>query len=560
MALAATLAACDKALPGWNDSTDTTPVGPDGTSAFSLRIQPVITKVTDLNFEEGDAIGVTVTRASGVYAANQKLTYAGTEFSGNLNWYLEPDDEAAILAYYPYAETVPTSFTVQTDQSAGTAASDFVVGAKAGLKPSAQAVVIPFKHMLTKVNIALNNQSGKDIEGVTLEGAIPTAILDASFNVTADENAQPVAIKAGKAADNQYALILPPQTATLTAVVTVSGGQELSQKLAQATLVGGKAYDLSIVVLSNELKVVLSGELANWGEGGDLKPEDPGDDPGENPEYAEWAEHLDAAQPYFEYHKVKYNVVKMKDGKWWMAQNLAYLPEGLTPAADLTAVTAGVFYPIKVNEEKVPEGNDDNPAAEFDVTEEAVAAKGMLYQAEVALGLHVGALTTVEEAQALEGAQGICPEGWHVPTIQDIMDLVGKSVGQSDKSSAPYYVNGIGSMQALNADGFQVEAYGAITIQNNTQTVGKFMGWNYKTPNEPYKYRISSGMFCGSSYASVTYAKDENGQPTTVISNLQFYGFMPMTNKATEAEYTFNGTKVNYRIAAPLRCVRNPEQ
>ena len=41
------------------------------------------------------------------------------------------------------------------------------------------------------------------------------------------------------------------------------------------------------------------------------------------------------------------------------------------------------------------------------------------------------------------------------------------------------------------------------------------------------------------------------------MKNLQFFGFMPMTNKATEAEYTCNGTKVSYRIAGPLRCVRN---
>ncbi len=32
---------------------------------------------------------------------------------------------------------------------------------------------------------------------------------------------------------------------------------------------------------------------------------------------------------------------------------------------------------------------------------------------------------------------------------------------------------------------------------------------------------------------------------------------MPMTNKASSSQYTCNGTKVSYRIAAPLRCVRN---
>ena len=560
MGLLAALAACDKALPG-SDGTPDNPAGPDGTSAYSLRIMPVITKVTDLNFEQGDAIGVTVTRGDNVYAANQKLTYAGTEFSGSLNWYLEPEEESSILAYYPYAESLPASFSVQTDQSAGTSASDFVVGAKKGLRPTDQAVLVPFKHLLTKVNIALNNKSGKEIVGVALDGAIPTVALDASFDVTADENAQPAAIKACKVADNQFTLILPPQTVSFTAVVTVEEDHDLSQKLAQATLVGGKAYDLSIVVLSDQIKVVLSGELEHWGEGGDLEPEDPGDDPGddpgedpgEDPEYADWAEHLDAAQPYFEYHKVKYNVVKMKDNKWWMAQNLAYIPEGFTPAADLTAVTAGVFYPLRIK--------DDQSGAEFDTSAEGIAANGYYYQSEVALGLNIGDITTLEQALALEGVQGVCPEGWHVPTLDDVLGLVGKA-SQVSSITTPYNAVAGGDcyIKNLNADGFNMKAYGAISIQDNTKTSGTMMGYMTSNPDH-----LASGMFCGSTVGykdtgdrDVTY--NESGKPESGILKFTFYGFMPMTNKASEDLYTCNGTKVSYRIAAPLRCVRNPEQ
>ena len=36
-----------------------------------------------------------------------------------------------------------------------------------------------------------------------------------------------------------------------------------------------------------------------------------------------------------------------------------------------------------------------------------------------------------------------------------------------------------------------------------------------------------------------------------------FTGFMPMTNKATEAEYTCNGSSVGFRTAASLRCVKD---
>ena len=78
-----------------------------------------------------------------------------------------------------------------------------------------------------------------------------------------------------------------------------------------------------------------------------------------------------------------------------------------------------------------------------------------------------------------------------------------------------------------------------------------------------YKDHLSSGMFCGSSVGRMDYSDTPTatyntaGDPASGIKNLQFYGFMPMTNKASSSQYTCNGTKVSYRIAAPLRCVRN---
>ena len=238
-----------------------------------------------------------------------------------------------------------------------------------------------------------------------------------------------------------------------------------------------------------------------------------------------------------------YHAVKMDDGKWWMKENLRYIPEGMTPASDLSNVTAGVFYPVVLNAE--------HTGLEFSTDAAVIKAKGYLYQAEVALGKKVGDLTTVEEAEALNGTRGICPEGWHVPTSDDIINLVGKAVSPlATKTDAPYYDGNNGSIVMLNEDGFNMDAFGAISIQDNTKTAGTFMGWA-----KAYPEKISSGMLCGSTYAGVTYnTKDD---PTSGVKNLQFFGFMPMTNKATEAEYTCNGTKVSYRIAAPLRCVKN---
>jgi len=240
---------------------------------------------------------------------------------------------------------------------------------------------------------------------------------------------------------------------------------------------------------------------------------------------------------------VDYRVKKMKDDNFWFVDNLRYIPEGLTPCKDLNNVTAGIYCPIAVNAEKT--------GAELTDNEDVIKANGYLYQAETALGLAVGSITTVEQAVALEGAQGICPPGWHLPTFTEIVNLVGKSVDATTKTDAPYYDGANGSIQKLNEDGFNMESVGLVSINDNTKTSAALNCWSKNYPDKIY-----SSMFCGSTCAKASttyYTKDD---PSSGIKNLLFYGFMPMTNKATEAEYTCNGTKVAYKCAGPVRCVK----
>ena len=516
-----TLAACKK--------TPNVEPQPVDFSQYAVRVEPVITRATETNFEKGDQIGLSIVRATGDYATNKQLTYDGTAFSGDLNWYDEGAEESTLKAYYPYnsTEALPTRFTVQADQSKGTSASDFVSAVKENVLPSANAVSMVFKHRLSRLVVTVKNNSGAEIETVQFQEIIPVALIGDDLTAKVDENAKWQTITAFADGDKYYAIV-PGQTVAPIVVVT-AGGKELSQQLVEVTLEPGKQYSVSVIVNKEEIKVVLAGEIENWTDGGEIT--------GDGPSFEEKLE-----DGYFTYDGVKYNVVKMKDGKWWMAQNLAYLPEGYTPATDLTAVTAGVFAPIQVNAE--------HTSAEFTTDAAVVAANGYLYQSEVALGLKVGDLTSEAEAKGLEGAQGICPKGWHVPTLDDIVALVGKSVGANTNTEAPYYDGANGSIVKLNEDGFNMDAFGAISIQDNTKTAGSFMGWASAYPD-----KISSGMFCGSTFAGVTY--NTSGDTASGVKNLQFYGFMPMTNKATEAEYTCNGTKVSYRIAGPVRCVRN---
>ncbi len=235
-----------------------------------------------------------------------------------------------------------------------------------------------------------------------------------------------------------------------------------------------------------------------------------------------------------EYGGEIYGIAKMADGKTWMTENLRYVPEGYVPGSDLNKVDSGVYLPVVVADGK----------AAFSSDKADIERQGYLYQSEVALGLNVGDLKSVQDAIALEGAQGICPDGWHIPTLSDYLGLVGKSVGADTVADAPYYDGKNGSIQMLNADGFNLFACGAVSIQDNTKTSATLMG---KAANYDY---ISSGFICGSTYAGCTVKDD-------VLTNIQFFGLMPMTNKATEAEFTANGSKLSYRIAAAVRCVKD---
>lgn len=111
------------------------------------------------------------------------------------------------------------------------------------------------------------------------------------------------------------------------------------------------------------------------------------------------------------YHGVSYRVAKLADGNVWMVDNLRYVPDGVTVASDPT-VAAGVWYPY----------TSDGTTITAVTDEEGVASRGLLYDAATLFGTEI----TADNIYSFEGAQGLCPEGWHVPTFAEGLALVGK--------------------------------------------------------------------------------------------------------------------------------------
>lgn len=231
------------------------------------------------------------------------------------------------------------------------------------------------------------------------------------------------------------------------------------------------------------------------------------------------------------YGDVEYKITKLADGNVWFAENLRYVPEGKTVAElkdDYTGVTCdGIYYPATyavVDGKAVVTPSNDA---------EVVAAQGLLYTTLAAMN---GAALPTEDWADASNTQGICPEGWHIPTAQEWVDLVGGCAAASRKNvEAPYYVETLAGadLAVLNADGLNFLPYPY--VNQGKKYLGSYL--NKRVDSEYNKY------------ASMAYFQSSTGRSAT-----QNYGAM-ITNNATK---TSVNCAYNFLTnATPVRCIKN---
>lgn len=549
LAFALTLASCGGQIPVFPDEPGgtTEPSGKPG----AVVIEPIITKASDTDFEPGDMIGLTVTTADGVYADNAPLTYNGSTFQGDLTWYMDQDKKSTLFAYYPYSQNgCPASFSVEKDQSKGTSASDFIIGTKKDVRPSGNSVSMVFLHKMSKITVYTANISDKSITSVSLNGLIPTATIDMEKDeVLADADVDPVSIKTlNVRTDTVWTAIAAPQTASIEVEVTMEDGKVLSKKCAAYKLEQGKNSTISLIV-NADLKIVSLGIIQDWLDGGEIPgiddpvipgtdPENPGpgpENPGTDPEDPNTNPSEDGEyEGYIVYAGEKYNTVTLKDGRTWMAENLRYVPEGktITPlASEYGEESTGIWYPATFS---IVDGTGVvTPSSDPDV----IKTQGLLYNQEVLMN---GVSMPEEEFAVAESTRGICPAGWHIPTANEWVDLVGACASSGfNNTAAPYYdvnLNGA-DMSLLNADGFNFLPY---PFLNN--------GTKY---NGPYLNKDESREFYG--YCSMTYF----GTSSSHMGNkLQAFAAM-ITNNATKS--SVNVAYSNLPNGVYVRCIKDME-
>ena len=496
------------------------PVQPEATPG-KIQIEPVITKATEVNFENGDKIGLTIAKVNDTqkYADNALLTYDGSVFSSDLMWYADAYSEADVYAYYPYSESgTPTSYFAIEDQTEGIAKADLMAASKTGVLPTPNAITMVFKHLMTKIVINIDNQSGASVETVQLSGAPASADIDiAAQSVTAA--AETAAVEAYEStAGKIWKAIIIPGTSKLELAVSLSNGKKISQPLAEMALKSGGQYTINARIVQDNMIVSASGEIENWTDEGEIEFDGEGSTEEVPVEFTEY-------DGYFVYDGVEYKTVTLADGNTWMAENLRFIPRGKTVSSD-PAEDAGIWY----------------PAANADKTADPALAQtlGLLYDASTAFGAEV----TIDNAATFEGAQGICPEGWHIPTVSELTGLVGHCSNSAlINTEAAYYDATIkgASLTALKEAGWEWQ-FASMRNKANTTGNGSYTVTSYNGIYGVMSYLIGSSM----------YQTQTNTDGS--LKNVQYYYMMPTYNASNEKVTVAYG---NFLAGASVRCVKN---
>ena len=236
-----------------------------------------------------------------------------------------------------------------------------------------------------------------------------------------------------------------------------------------------------------------------------------------------------------EYGGVVYNAAKMADGRVWMTDPLRFVPAGKTVSSN-PGDGNGIWYPYTT-------------AGVAETTEAAAKARGYLYDYATAFGVEE---VNSENYKTFEGTQGICPDGWYIPTKEDYIGLIGNSNATfgAIKEDSPYWdaeYKG-GRIKAMDEDGWNWGFYGVVNRANPSAT-GKYLATTTSATNcsvEEYVGRFSMSFLMSST---------ANPNITASTGNIQFAGLMStFTSSYKEGRLTVAWS--NYLSGYTVRCIR----
>ena len=247
--------------------------------------------------------------------------------------------------------------------------------------------------------------------------------------------------------------------------------------------------------------------------------------------------------PSLEYGGATYGVKYFeKDGKglYWMTENLHYVPSGVTVSDN--PAEGSMFYPYK---SYIPEGETKVSVAALK-DDDSINTLGYLYTPALALGQKE---ITPDNVRSFEGTQGICPEGWYIPTREDFFALCGSAVKINDESAAPEEdpksllwdeAAGYASVKNSYAVGFNYTPAGYV---NAGKYLGNLINEKNSTVKDLYGLNSLSYLLCSTGHV-------------TAKGVAQLTGMMSTFTLAKYPEGRLNVSLVNVKTGVSVRCVR----
>lgn len=242
---------------------------------ISANITPcVLTRVTDdgTAFTDGDNI-----RVQNMNRAEKNLaTYTYSESTGKWNtsdalyWGVQPTN--TFNAWYP-ATSAYNSFTIPTDQTAGTATADWMTATTTANRADG-VVNLYFNHNLAKVTITIDKWENEYLENErvisSLELSSLSGVMSYDSTLSGDNQAKWVKTYTKDANKSFVAIIAPGTYASATNIMQVyvnGSATPLAVKTpSNLTLEAGKAYRFKLTIGKDLATITSSVTVGDWGD------------------------------------------------------------------------------------------------------------------------------------------------------------------------------------------------------------------------------------------------------------------------------------------------------
>ncbi|MFV0507233.1 MAG: fimbrillin family protein [Bacteroidales bacterium] len=390
------------------------------------------TKASGTSWDAGDAVGIYMKEASGELSAScdnaVNVKYITTAGDGSFSAAIAEEEIAFpsdgtnvdFIAYYPYQATLADgAYLIDVSDQSSIPTIDLLYSNNVtNVSSSAEVVNLNFKHHLSQLILQITAETAvgsiADLE-ISIDGLHTKGLCNLANGAIVTQEQVTTVYPYVSSASADYvvvnALLIPGDKLSSAEITFSLNGTCIdSWTPNEQPLESGKkyTYDLKLKANGEVEEVAPNGSISDWEEGTEFIDERDGQ---------------------------SYKLVTIGE-QTWMAENLAYLPEGKiisaeTEGAEDEGQAFKAHYYVRGFEggDMAALGSDTEGKSNYDTY-------GVIYNwyAATATPETVTDQASFDSYLTTKTSQGICPVGWHLPTEEEYQKLLA-AVGKANDNA-----------------------------------------------------------------------------------------------------------------------------